>query len=174
MPHLTPQTLLDALKLFIQEGETVVRGQSIANLKTALRKYIIPNLSKYNFSSSDLEGHGFEHCLSKISLETFLKAAPLEILSRACQSAHEAGELNPIVERTTYRPALNKFLKWLERESWYNEAAGINKGKYSPKTRYGTNIEKANRGRRDLKANPYGLRNTELPLRGCLKSRLVR
>ena len=161
-PYSAPQNLLEALTLFIKAGETAVRGQSIANLKTSLRKYILPNLPRHSFCKEDLEGAGFEYCLSQITLSTFIQANSLEILAKSCQAAREAGTLHPVVERTTYRPALNKFLNWLKQENWYEEASGVNIGKFAPKTRYGTNIAKANRGRRNLAANPYGLKEPEI------------
>ena len=162
MSQFIPQTLLDALTLFIKTGETVIRGQTIANLKTVLRKYILSDRSTYNFSAEDLHGAGFDYCLSQVSLESFLKADPVALLAKSCQAAREAGTLHAVVERTTYRPALNKFLKWLQQASWYDEAAGVTSGNYAPRNRFGVNIMVANRGRRDLKDEPYGLKETEL------------
>ncbi|MBD1865264.1 MULTISPECIES: hypothetical protein [Trichocoleus] len=100
--------------------------------------------------------------LSQIPLDVFLNAEPLKLLSEACQAALAAKQIRADVERTTYRPAVNKFLKWIQQETWYEEAAEGRYGKYAPRTRSGTNIKTANEGRRALHANSYGLKESEL------------
>ncbi|WP_348230865.1 hypothetical protein [Trichocoleus desertorum] len=134
----------------------------MANLKTALRRYILPNLPGYNFGTEDLEGAGLEYALSQIPLDVFLNSEPLKLLLEAYQAASSAKQIKTNVERTTYRPALNTFLKWIQQETWYEEAAEGRYGKYAPKSRSKANIMAANQGRRALHANPYGLQESEL------------
>lgn len=162
MSQQPPKNLLETVLLYIQQGETKTPGSNFSNLKTTLRRYVLPNLHGYNFVPEDLEGVGLDYALSQIPLDVFLNVKPLELLSKGCQAALSAGQITANLERTTYRPALNKFLKWIQQESWYEEAAEGRYGKYAPKTRSKTNIMAANRGRRSLHANSYGLKESEL------------
>ncbi|WP_190633884.1 hypothetical protein [Trichocoleus sp. FACHB-40] len=162
MSQQPPKNLLETVLLYIQHGETKTPGSNFSNLKTTLRRYVLPNLHGYKFVPEDLEGAGLDYALSQIPLDVFLNVKPLELLSKGCQAALSAGQITANLERTTYRPALNKFLKWIQQESWYEEAAEGRYGKYAPKTRSKANIMAANRGRRSLHANPYGLKESEL------------
>lgn len=162
MSQCPPKNTLEALLQYIQQGETKVRGQSIANLKSALRRYVLPHLPGYNFVAEDLEGAGLNYALSQVPLDVFLNINPLEVLFEACQTALTAQQIGPHLERTTYRPALNNFLKWIQQANWYEEAAEGRYGKYAPRTRSRANIMGANRGRRAFHANPYGLRESEI------------
>jgi hypothetical protein len=162
MSQVPPRNALEAFSQYIQQGETSISGRSFANLKTALRKYVLPKLPGYNFSAEDLEGAGLEYALSQVPIDVFLNADPLHLLLEACQAASSANEIRSNVERTTYRPACNKFLKWIQQETWYKEAAEGRYGKYAPRTRSGTNIMAANEGRRALHADSYGLQESEL------------
>lgn len=162
MSQHPPKNTLETLLLYIDQGETKISGSSFGNLKTSLRKYILPNLSQYNFIAEDLEGAGLDYALSQVPLDVFLNVNPLEVLSKACQAALNANQIRANIERTTYRPAVNKFLKWIQQESWYEEVTEGRYGKYAPKTRSGANIMAANRGRRALHANAYGLKESEL------------
>lgn len=160
----TPQTTLDALLLYIQSGETNLSGRAIANLKTALRKHILPALDSHSFLREDLEGVGLDYALSQIPLLIFLNAEPRKVLEESCRKAVEAGTLQPTVERTTYRSPVNKFLVWIEQGKWYEEIVRTSSGRYAPRTRYGDNIMNANRGRRALHTTSYALKEAELTL----------
>ena len=65
-PQEIPLSTLDALTLFTKATETKIAGRFIANLKTALRRYILINLPNYSFSSSLLEKEGLvQHGVNK-------------------------------------------------------------------------------------------------------------
>ena len=158
----TPQTTLDALLLYIQSEETNLSGRAIANLKTALRRHILPALDSHSFLREDLEGVGLDYALSQISLLIFLNAEPRKVLEESCRKAVEAGTLQPTIGRTTYRSPVNKFLTWIEQGQWYEEIVRTSSGRYAPRTRYGDNIMNSNRGRRALHTTSYALKETEL------------
>ena len=103
----TPQTTLDALLLYIQSEETNLSGRAIANLKTALRRHILPALDGHSFLREDLEGVGLDYALSQSPLLIFLDAGPRKVLEESCRKAVKAGTLRPTVERTTYRSPVN-------------------------------------------------------------------
>lgn len=162
MNNEIPQTTLDAFILFTKAGETKIAGRFVVNLKTVLRKYILINLPGYSFSSDMLEKEGLNYALSQVPLADFLKASPKDILAESCRESVKDGKLNPNVERTTYRPALTKFLDFLTAENWYEDLIKTSSGMYAPKTRYGDNIMNSNRGKRCLHHNSYKLAKNEI------------
>lgn len=159
----SPQTILDAIYLFKNQTETQVSRQVYSNLKTALRRYILPNIPNYECSIQDLDKAGFECALSKISIEKFLEINVFDILFTSCQSATNEGRLGKNTERTSYRPAVNKFIKWLQQQQWLNEAARARCGKYTPRKHRGDNIMAANKGNRALhQRTSYSLKVAQL------------
>ena len=161
-PQEIPLSTLDALTLFTKATETKIAGRFIANLKTALRRYILINLPNYSFSSSLLEKEGLDYALSQVPLADFLNADPKDILAQSCRLAVENGTLKPNVERTTYRLALTKFLNFLKAESWYEDLIRTSSGMYAPRTRYGDNVMSSNQGRRCLHNSSYKLASDEI------------
>lgn len=162
MTNEIPQTTLDALILFTRIEETKIPGRFIVNLKTALRKHILINLPGYSFSSDMLEKEGLNYALSQVPLADFLNASPKNILAQSCREYVENGTLNRNVERTTYRPALTKFINFLKAEIWYEDLIRTSSGMYAPRTRFGDNIMNSNRGRRCLHRNSYRLAEDEI------------
>ncbi len=162
----SPQTILDAIYLFKNQTETQVSRQVYSNLKTALRRYILPNIPNYECSIQDLDKAGFECALNKISIEKFLEINVFDILFTSCQSAINEGRLGKNTERTSYRPAVNKFIKWLQQQQWLNEAARARCGKYTLRKHRGGNIMAANKGNRALhQCTSYRLRDEWLTSR---------
>ncbi|GFE71884.1 hypothetical protein [Chroococcus sp. FPU101] len=159
--------LLDALNLFSHSGQVPSLSKKLPNLKTALRKYILPNLPNYSFSAGDLEREKLEFCLEEVTVESFLLANPLKILSESCQALVSQGLLARHVERTTYRPALLQFQTWLLEQQQKEEEKSNNNGKYAPKTRYQKNIKKANQGRANYQKTQYALKESELTPQLC-------
>lgn len=160
-----PQKLSDALTCFQHSKELVLPSKTIPNLMSALRKYILPNLSSYNFTEIELKGKNLEYCLEEISIEDFLAIDSMTILKSKCAEAVANGTLGKDVCRTTYVPPLNHFLRFLEGEKWNQEEETVAfEGKYAPKREYNKDsLHHANRGRRVYHNTKYALNQEDLP-----------
>ena len=162
MSILILSTVYDAMNLFSNNGQISLASKIIPNLKTALRKYVLPEMPGYKFDSKDLQGKNLNFGLAQITIEDFLSCKPLEILAKSCQGATERGEISQRTERTTYRPALTFFLAWIEKQEFATEIVPIEEQKYNPKREYGKCLDKDNRGRKACKISPYSLKKIEI------------
>lgn len=153
MTYYVPEFLSDVLDLFA--NSTLVRGNPklLGNLNTTLRKYILPY---YGFSPSVLnQKDGFKASLRELKMKDF-KNAETHLL----QSARAAG----VGDGTTanYKSALNRFLAWAQDQAWYHDAVGTYDGKLTPRMVSGYDLGRERQGkRRQLSANPYGLKDDE-------------
>lgn len=159
---MVANNILDALNLFSNSGQVKSIVRKLPNLKTGLRKHIVPNLPHYSFDTFELERKGLECCLEEISVENFLLADPLKILKESCQALVSQGVLANNVERTTYRPILSRFVRWLLEQQQKQKEDAEHNNKYAPKRRYNKHLQKANQGSGNVSKKRYSLKESEL------------
>lgn len=111
MSAAIPHHVFDAYVLFKQCEIVKLNPKVLGNLKTALRKYVLPS---YGFETDTLQtDRGLEEALRKVTLKAFLDAP--ERLRDAIPASLSPGTF------ANYRSAINRFLGWMENHSWFNE-----------------------------------------------------
>jgi len=140
---MTPETALEVYQLFLDsEGSTNARLSD--NLKTTLRRYILPELG----FSPEMLHQNFEDCLAKVPLRQF---GDMEaILDQVVETLGKSEK--PLSDGTirNYRSALNRLLQWLRRQSWYFESLDpVHEGR-APKMSIGMSMAKCADDRRQL------------------------
>jgi hypothetical protein len=125
----------------------------IGNLKTTLRKYVLPG---YGFSPAQLKREAdLLAALKELRVRDF-KNPEAHLLTTAAENQVSAGTL------ANYRSALNRFIRWAQDQAWYHDAFGTYDGKLTPRMSSGYNLGRERRGkRRQFSADPYGLREDE-------------
>lgn len=116
---IRPTTVLEALSLYAQSLPEAKRDKDISNLKSALKKCVLPG---YNFSATSFNTKtGLNQCLSQLSLKDFRKARI--VFKRVGSTRVKDGE---ILQSTfnNYYSHLNCFLRWLRSQHWYSDASG--------------------------------------------------
>jgi hypothetical protein len=155
MTYYVPVSLFDVLDLF--DGSAIVRSNPklFGNLKTTLRKYILPS---YGFTPDSLKKEeGFIFALKDTKFRDFLNAE-----SRLLQAASAAGVGTGTL--ANYKSALKRFLDWAREQAWYHDAVGTYDGKLTPRMWIGYGLGRERKGkRRQFSANPYGLKDEEFP-----------
>lgn len=153
MAYFVPLTVNDMLTLFEHSSLVRANPKLLSNLKTVLRKYLLP---AYGFRQSSLkQPETFTHALQQLKVRDF--KTPEALLITTAQNANvSAGTL------ANYKSALNRFLNWAREQPWYHDAFGTYDGKLTPRMRQGHNLIRNRRGkRRQYSANPYGLKAEE-------------
>lgn len=120
-----PHYVIDAYVLFQSSEGVLLNPKSLGNLKTALRLYILPS---YGFETAQLQGdRDLEVALGQVTLKAFLDAP--ERLQSSAAAQRSVGTL------ANYRSALNRFLGWMEQQSWFRESVGRFEEMVSPPTK---------------------------------------
>jgi integrase len=149
-----PSSLLEALEFFKETEQVKANPKLFGNLKTALRRYVIPgykHLSDYQVGTLDLC-----QSLTEISIKQFREAETHFNASAIAIGTHPGTLAN-------YRSALNRFIKWMQEQDWYHEAAGTYDGKYAPRMgKLGFDLTRQRKGRRQYSAKPYALKESDL------------
>ena len=156
-----PKTVLAAFSLYCHSEQAKQNPKLIPNLKTVLRRYVLPY---YELEASELL-HDLEGCLEKVLIKDFANAEAVftnstQVLAQAERSGAE------LTSRTisNYRSSLLRFLNWMQAQKWYHEAAETYAGKYTPTLYAKTYLDKARRGKRSYAKEPYGLKESELTI----------
>lgn len=151
-----PQNLADAVELYGQSLPEPERAKVLANLRTTLKRMILPemNFSPYSLNSLDLT-------LSKMSVKLFFREANTAYF-RAEEKALKAGKKPRTLKN--YRSHSTRFLKWMEAQDWYQEVVQPTAiPKFAPLMRKaGVTLAQLHKGRRHSGANPYSLKEEEL------------
>jgi integrase len=153
MTYYLPASLSDAMDLFAESALVRANPKLLGNLKTTLRKYILPS---YGFPHSSLkQKDGLTTALQELKVRGF-KSAEAHLLQSANAANVSKGTL------ANYKSALNRFLAWAQDQAWYHDAVGTYDGKLTPRMASGHNLSRERKGkRRQLSANPYGLKDDE-------------
>ncbi|MBE9111603.1 tyrosine-type recombinase/integrase [Nodosilinea sp. LEGE 07298] len=155
MTYYVPTSLFDVLDLFAGSALVGLNPKLLSNLKTTLRKYVLPS---HGFLVESLKKEiGFTLALKDVKIRDFQNAE-----SRLLQSAIAAGVSGGTL--ANYKSALNRFLNWSRDQAWYHDAVGTYDGKLTPRMFVGYDLARERKGkRRQYSANPYGLRDEEFP-----------
>ncbi len=153
MTYYVPGTVLDVLELFQDSRISQGNPKLIGNLKTTLRKYVLPG---YGFSPSELKKEeDLLSALKELPIRDF-KNPETHLLSIAAANQLSDGTL------ANYKSALNRFICWAQDQAWYHDAFGTYDGKLTPRMWAGYNLGRERKGkRRQFSANPYGLKEEE-------------
>ncbi len=153
MTDYVPVSLFDVLSLFDESVMVRSNPKLLGNLKTTLRKYILPN---YGFTPEFLKKReGFVSALKDTKFRDLTDAESFLIQASSNAGVGEGTLAN-------YKSALKRFLDWAREEDWYHDAVGTYDGKLTPRMWAGYNLGRERKGkRRQFSANPYGLRDEE-------------
>lgn len=160
MASILPQTVFDAIDLYSKTNSQ----KSLKNLKTVLRRYVLPRLTNYEFFEHQLEGNKILTCLSLVSIQDFRRFKPERILAAQLEALIEA---KVITKRTAdgYRSELIKFIKWMQQQDWYIEAARTWDGKCAPLIRLkaDSDLQYIKQSKQQsINKSPYALKESEL------------
>ena len=148
---LIPKTLFDALSLFVESEEVNKNPKLLCNLKTALRKYVLP---RYGLTNR----HNFDSFITTLELK---RLCDVQKQFQITLSELPEESINQGTVRN-YRSALNRFQAWMKSQSWYHEALGTYDGKYAPRMKMGYHLHKHVKGRRQYSKQPYALKENEI------------
>lgn len=159
----SPQTVFDAYALFTQQGPAQGNHALINNLRSALRRYVLPS---YGFTQIELKK--LDVVLLKMPLDDFRNVE--ETLDENLKPLLDKGELVLGTGRG-YKSAILRFLAWLREQGWYPEAPPAppkDQGKYAPPLRNGPKVKlfqslgPSRKGKRCSSSVQYALKETEL------------
>lgn len=154
MSTTLPHYVVDAYLPFKASDGVALNPKSLGNLKTALRLYILPS---YGFETECLQSdRDLELALGKVTLKAFLDAP--DRLQSSAAAERSVGTM------ANYRSAINRFLTWMEQQSWFQESVGLFGEMLSPPTKLvGLNLQAARRGKgEELSKARLSLAETEL------------
>lgn len=163
---MKPKTVLDAYQQYKEFGVTSNTPRLIDNLRTVLRRYILPS---YNFSAADLR-HNLENSLAQVPLDRFLQDCPQFLETFDNLNYSHAQNLAPVTLKN-YRSTLLRFLNWMYDQGWQTSPsvpssiaiyADSSAQAYTPQIYSGQTLSKARKGGRSLDVEPYALKEDEL------------
>ena len=129
--YYIPGTVLDMFELFQESNAAQSNPKLIGNLKTTLRKYVLPG---YGFSPAQLKREAdLLAALKELRVRDF-KNPEAHLLTMAAENQVSAGTL------ANYRSALNRFNRWAQDQAWYHDAFGTYDGKLTPRMCVGYNL----------------------------------
>ncbi|MBE9113246.1 site-specific integrase [Nodosilinea sp. LEGE 07298] len=149
-----PHYVVDAYVPFKASEGVILNPKSLGNLKTALRLYVLPS---YGFEADRLQtDRDLEVALGQVTLKAFLDAPDRLRSSEAAQRS--------VGTMANYRSAINRFLGWMQQQSWFRESVGRFEEMLSPPTKVaGLNLRAARRGTgKDHGKKRLSLAKTEL------------
>jgi integrase len=151
---MTPINLLAAYSLFKNSRICRKNPKIVGNLKTCLRKYVLP------YYTSDQES---------LKYDPGLFATMDQILLRDFRDAKKVfdkiGHNSGISKGTlaNYRSVLYRFIKWMEKQDWYEDAFGIYEVDRTPPRKIkGFNLRQDRKGRRAYSKQTYRLTSEEI------------
>src|SRR4028118_2298791 len=104
----TPETVFDAFTIFSKTEEHQDNTSLINNLRSGLRKYVMPS---YGFTAQELRK--LDIALTKLPLEKFKNVE--ELLTSEMTPLVEAGKLAGGTF-SGYKSALSRFINWLREQ----------------------------------------------------------
>jgi site-specific recombinase XerD len=152
---MKPETVLEVYQLFL-DGECSTNARLADNLKTTLRRYILPELG----FPPDMLRQNFEGCLAKISLHQFQNVE--ELLDQVLEASKEDEKPLSNGAIRNYRSALNRFLQWLRKQPWYFEFPKPDYENRAPKLSIGKGVPRYAEDQRQLNEKFENLNVTDL------------
>jgi hypothetical protein len=152
------QTVLDAYQQFSETEACQANPRLVDNLRTALRRYVLPYYNK--FSDKELRTN-LEGCLAQIPLPQLLSDATqlLEMLERGFVPNSERSISKGTI--TNYRSTLLRFFNWMYTQGWEGSIANSPVPEQAPSIYNNQTSIKPKLKRR--KSNiPYALKEEEL------------
>lgn len=148
-----PDTIKDCIDLFSGSDLVKTNPKLLSNLKTTLKKYVLPG-----FGYKSINRRSLDDILAKLSIKQFQDAQQHFEQATTVQLARgmSRGTMD------NYKSALTRFIKWMESQEWYEEASGINDGKYAPRMRSKVSVAQIVKGRRSHRASPYRISESDL------------
>jgi hypothetical protein len=147
--------LADAVILYSNDNSVDQNSQLIRNLKTTIKKLVLPGLKVTEYALRNLD-----KCFTKISLQVFVIQGK-DCFEQACQKALNEGKSEATLNNN--RSHLMRFLKWMELQDWYQEAVQPSDiPECAPKMRANFTIAQLHKGRKRSGAIPYALKGDEL------------
>ncbi len=133
----SPSTVLEALLLYAQSLPLSKRDKDISNLKSVLKKYLLPG---YDFSPEAFQTKtGLNECLGQLSLARFRTAR--NIFKQLGRAGVRSGEIRESTFNNYYSH-LNCFLLWMRSQDWYDLAIADN-ARTAPKLYSGHSISRS-------------------------------
>jgi integrase len=150
-----PATLSDAVTLYIQSQGQTIKPKAIRNLRTTLKKTILPN---FQFSENALTN--LDSCLAKVSIRDFVLYAKL-YFEAFYQKALAEGKNEDTLRN--YRSCLTRLLNWMDEQLWYQQVVQVTAiPDRAPRLKSPANLQRDHRGRRKSGEYPYALKEGEL------------
>lgn len=152
------QTVLDAYQQFSETEACQANPRLVDNLRTALRRYVLPYYNK--FSDKELRTN-LEGCLAQIPLTQLLSDATqlLEILERGFVPNSERSISKGTI--TNYRSTLLRFLNWMYTQGCEGSIANSPIPKHAPSI-YNNQTSTKSKSKRQRSNIPYALKEEEL------------
>ncbi len=159
-------TVGQALQQYEQSQTTTAGKRSVNNLKTVLRRYL-PQPSPDDSTEQTLDTDWLT-----VTADRFLALNPLDCFETYIQTVVEQGQIKASVVRTTYRPALVKFITAIteqlatqaqQQQSQPSKRFLIDPSQCAPKLQPIQSRAQTVRGRRSHKKDPYALYLEQLP-----------
>lgn len=150
-----PTTLADALALYIQSEEPPLKAKAVRNLRTTLKKTILP---RFQFTERSLTN--LDSCLAKVLIRDFAVNAKLYFEAFYQQALADGRNEDTL---RNYRSCLYRFLNWMDAQRWYQQVVQITEiPERAPWMRSLVGLQKSHKGRRNVGEYHYSLRKQEL------------
>lgn len=163
MNPIIPSTVREAMLLYSFDKTSKKEKQALSNLRTVFRIYLLPGVIEHCGGVDDFKGDKLLEALSGISIREFSEVNHLKIFDDLTQVSIRENRIKPDIVRTTYHPALTRFLKWLSSQDWYEMLSTDVSNKFSPRVQAAIPLAKLNQGKRSTKENPYALPEELVP-----------
>ena len=159
----SPQSLFDAFMLFTQQEDNRENYSLINNLRSGLRRYILPD---YGFTTVELKR--LDAIMTKVPLGQLRNVE--EALEKNIQPLLASGDL-ALGTLRGYKSAILRFLDWLREQDWYPQASLKplkDPRKYAPQLsnrsdkKLFRHIEPGRRGKRCRSELHYSMKEHEL------------
>ncbi|MBD0270240.1 MAG: hypothetical protein ICV77_18360, partial [Cyanobacteria bacterium Co-bin8] len=151
-------TVLEAYEQFNQSEECQANPRLIDNLRTTLRRYVLPSYGQFTPTElkKDLEG-----CLAQIPLSTLLnQASQLLVALEQNVKPRNAQSLSKGTV-TNYRSALLRFFNWIYSQGWEQTRQTAAVPDYAP-TVHGPQSQSKAVSEERPEVSPYSLKEEEL------------
>lgn len=141
---MRPETALDIFQVFVESAECQSNKRLVDNLKTVLRKYILPS---FGFGAEILR-RDLLGCLAKVSLHEFRHVD--KIFNQALKALGDQGESISNGSVRNYRSALNRLLQWVRQQPWHFEPSSPASEERAPKMSIGKCMAKCAEDKKQL------------------------
>jgi integrase len=150
-PKVIPTTLYDVVMGFSTSDDVAKNPKLFGNLKTSLKKYILPSWGYIGESP-------FEEELASIPIK---KAKTISDDFVVLQEPLQAKGMS-LGTFNNYKSSIKHFDRWMHIQNWYHQVMGTFDGKFCPKVNVGDTVDMAVKGRRMKSKSPLALKKDQL------------